>query len=352
MGKCFVISRKFCIFAFALQGMKITIAIKRMLGLLTALLMLAVAYGQQTESRCPLLQGVPLEGPLDSVRTQLQAADWTEWGQSDDGEDYYFRGKFYGIRAKLLVSINASNKLLTSAYVSVGPYSTKAMLERNLQYFLYKLKQEHGDFVERDGSWVYMDDFASVKVSLVDNGSGSRDIRVFYLPMGAYYKDAICMGLHGPVQEVVTENAVSEDQFMRFSEDGQWEHPDLTKRQYDRYGYLRQAEMTEVEGHSNVSYEYDSHYRLVRRTLTNEADSIRYIHEYTYNERDEVASQSQKVFKNDECVLTLNMRNNYLTRDDQGNWTTNSLSLSYWEKGSQSQQTTVLQKRTIAYWEE
>ena len=139
---------------------------------------------------------------------------------------------------------------------------------------------------------------------------------------------------------------------MRFSQDGQLEQPDLTKRQYDRYGYLRSAEMTEEEGHSDVSYEYDSHYRLVRRTLTNEAAGIRYIHEYTYNERDEIASQNQKVFKGDECVLTLNMHNNYLTRDDQGNWTANSLSLSYWEKGSQSQQTTVLQKRTIAYWEE
>jgi len=315
-------------------------------------LLMACILWAQTESRCALLQGIPLEGPLDSVRTQLQAADWTEWGQSDDGEDYYFRGKFYGIRAKLLVSISPSSKFINSAYVSVGPYSTKAMLERNLQYFLYKLKQEHGDFVERDGSWVYMDDFASVKVSLVDNESGSRDIRVLYLPMGAYYKDAVVMGLHGPVQEVVTENAVSEDQFMRFSEDGQLEQPDMTKRQYDRYGYLRQAEMTEVEGHSDVSYEYDSHYRLVRRTLTNEAAGIRYIHEYTYNERDEIASLNQKVFKGDECVLTLNMHNNYLTRDGEGNWTSNSLSLSYWEKGSLSQQTTVLQKRTLAYWEE
>jgi hypothetical protein len=295
---------------------------------------------------------MPLEGPLDSVRLQLKTADWTEWGQSDDGEDYYFRGKFYGIRAKLLVSVAESSKLLTSAYVSVGPYSTEAMLKRNLQYFLYKLQQEHGEFVQRDGAWVYMDDFVSVKVSIVDNDNGSRDIRVFFLPMGAYYKDAITMGLHGSVQEVVTENAVSEDQFMRFSQDGQLEQPDLTKRQYDRYGYLRSAEMTEEEGHSDVSYEYDSHYRLVRRTLTNEAAGIRYIHEYTYNERDEIASQNQKVFKGDECVLTLNMHNNYLTRDDQGNWTANSLSLSYWEKGSQSQQTTVLQKRTIAYWEE
>lgn len=324
---------------------------KRCIAVISFLLVACGAWSQ-TETRSILLQGMPLEGPLDSVRLQLKTADWTEWGQSDDGEDYYFRGKFYGIRAKLLVSVAESSKLLTSAYVSVGPYSTEAMLKRNLQYFLYKLQQEHGEFVQRDGAWVYMDDFVSVKVSIVDNDNGSRDIRVFFLPMGAYYKDAITMGLHGSVQEVVTENAVSEDQFMRFSQDGQLEQPDLTQRQYDRYGYLRSAEMTEEEGHSDVSYEYDSHYRLVRRTLTNEAAGIRYIHEYTYNERDEIASQNQKVFKGDECVLTLNMHNNYLTRDDQGNWTANSLSLSYWEKGSQSQQTTVLQKRTIAYWEE
>ena len=306
----------------------------------------------QTEMRSILLQGVPLEGPLDSVRMQLQNAEWTEWGQSDDGEDYYFRGKFYGIRAKLLVSISPVSKLLTSAYVSVGPYSTEGMLTKNLQYFLYKLNQEHGDFVQRDGAWVYMDDFVSIKVSIVDNDSGSRDISVLYLPMGTYYKDAITMGLHGAVQEVVTENAVSEDQFMRFSQDGQLEQPDLTARHYDRFGYLVSAQMTEQEGHSDVVYTYDSRYRLIRRTLTNKEAGIRYIHEYTYNERDEVASQSQKVFQGEECVLTINMHNNYMTRDDEGNWTTNSLSLSYWEKGSQSQQTTVLQKRTLAYWEE
>ena len=323
-----------------------------MLGLLTALLVLAEVYGQQTESRCPLLQGIPLEGPLDSVRTQLQAADWKEWGLSNDGEDYYFRGKFYGIRAKLLVSVNAANKLLTSAYVSVGPYSTKTMLERNMQYFLYQLKKHHGDFVERDGAWVYMDDFSSIKLSVVDNDNGSKDIRVLYLPMVAYYKDALCMGFHGPVQEVVTENAVSEDQFMHFSEDGQIENPDLNNRRYNRYGYLVAAEVTEKEGHSKVSYDYDNNFRLVRRTLTNEQAGIIYINDYTYNENDEIASQSQKVFKEDECVLTINMHNNYLTRDKQGNWTSNSLSLSYWEKGSQSQQTTVLQKRTLVYWEE
>ena len=326
-------------------------SMKRYIAVISLLLVVCGVWSQ-TDPRCALLQGLPLEGPLDSVRVQLQAADWKEWGQSDDGEDYYFRGKYYGIRAKLLVSISPSSKLLTSAYVSVGPYSTQAMLDKNLQYFFFKLRQEHGNFVERDGAWIYMDDFASVKMSIVDNDNGSRDIRVLYLPMGAYYKDAISMGLHGPVQEVVTENAVSEEQFMRFSQDGQLEQPDLTMRHYDRYGYLVSAQMTEQEGHSDVTYSYDSQYRLVRRTLTNEAAGIRYIHEYTYNEQDEIASQSQKVFKGDECVLTLNMHNNYMTRDDQGNWTTNSLSLSYWEKGSSSQQTTVLQKRTLAYWEE
>ena len=324
---------------------------KRCIAVISFLLVACGAWSQ-TETRSILLQGMPLEGPLDSVRLQLKTADWTEWGQSDDGEDYYFRGKFYGLRAKLLVSISPTSKLLTSAYVSIGPYSTEAMLTKNLQFFLYKLKQEHGDFVERGCAWVYLDDFSSVKLSIVNNDNGSRDIRVLYLPMATYYKDAISMGLHGPVQEVVTENAVSEDQFMRFSQDGQLEQPDLTARQYDRYGYLVSAQMTEQEGHSDVTYTYDSQYRLIRRTLTNEAAGIRYIHEYTYNEQDEVASQSQKVFKGDECVLTLNMHNNYMTRDDQGNWTTNSLSLSYWEKGSQSQQTTVLQKRTLAYWEE
>ena len=101
-----------------------------------------------------------------------------------------------------------------------------------------------------------------------------------------------------------------------------------------------------------MEYTYDSRYRLVRRTLTNTVANITYINEYTYNDEGEIASQNQKVYdKKKECVMTINMRNNYLTRDDEGNWTTNSLSLSYWEKGQQSQQTTVLQKRTLAYWE-
>ena len=78
---------------------------------------------------------------------------------------------------------------------------------------------------------------------------------------------------------------------------------------------------------------------------------ISYTHEYTYNENGEILTERQKVYQQEELIMTINLRNNYLTRDDQGNWTTNTLSLSYWEKGSQSQQSTVMQKRTIEYWE-
>ena len=323
--------------------------------LILLLLMLTTVLRAQSgaDQRCLQLMGIPLEGPVDSVSQRLTEMDFTEWGRSDDGEDYYFRGKFYGIRAKLLVSVNTKTRFVESAYITVGPYSTKSMFEKNFQYFLYKLQKDYGEFTNRDGAWYYMDDYGSVKISEVQNDNGSRDIRVFYYPTAAFYKDALTMGLHGPVQEVVTENAVSEDQFLRFSQDGQLEDPDLVDREYDRYGYLRHARMTEKQGFSDVEYEYDSRYRLVKRTLTNTTVNIRYVNEYTYNHEDELMSQNRKVFdKTGQCVMTINMRNSYLTRDDYGNWTSNSMTLSYWEEGTQSQQITVLQKRVLAYWDE
>lgn len=319
------------------------------------LLMLTMVLHAQSavDPRCLQFMGVSLEGPVDSLRQRLSDAGFEEWGTSDDGEDLYYRGKFYGIRAKLLVNISLTTRFVQSAYITVGPYSTESMFEKNFQYFLYKLQKDYGEFTKRDDAWYYMDDFGSVKMSEVHNDNGSRDIRVFYYPSSAFYKDALTMGLSGPVQEVVTENAVAEDQFLRFSQDGQVENPDLVDREYDCYGYLRHARMTEKEGYSEVEYTYDSRYRLIRRMLINTAANIHYINEYTYNDRDEIMTQNQKVYdKTGECVMTINMRNSYLTRDDYGNWTTNSLSLSYWEKGSQSQQSTVLQKRVMEYWEE
>ena len=316
------------------------------------MLCLMVCGQPKGDPRSISLMGIPIEGPIDSLRQSLLAAQFAEWGQSDDGEDFYFRGNFYGFRSKLMVSVAPETKMVTSAYVTIGPYSTQKMLDKNLQYFLYKLQKDHGNFSQRDDSWFYIDDFGSIKLSIVDNENGSRDIRVLYLPSVAYYKDALSMGLRGDIQEVVTENAVAEDQFMHFHGNGQIENLDLIDRVYDRYGYLLRARMKEKEGFSTIEYAYDDSYRLVKRTLTNEEAGISYVNSYTYNDQDEVLTQHQKVFdKKGECIMTINMNNNYITRDDNGNWTSNSLSLTYWEKGSATQNTTVLQRRTLTYWE-
>ena len=316
------------------------------------MLCLMVCGQPKGDPRSISLMGIPIEGPIDSLRQSLVAAQFAEWGQSDDGEDFYFRGNFYGFRSKLMVSVAPETKMVTSAYVTIGPYSTQKMLDKNLQYFLYKLQKDHGNFSQRDDSWFYIDDFGSIKLSIVDNENGSRDIRVLYLPSVAYYKDALSMGLRGDIQEVVTENAVAEDQFMHFHGNGQIENLDLIDRVYDRYGYLLRARMKEKEGFSTIEYAYDDSYRLVKRTLTNEEAGISYVNSYTYNDQDEVLTQHQKVFdKKGECIMTINMNNNYITRDDNGNWTSNSLSLTYWEKGSATQNTTVLQRRTLTYWE-
>ena len=315
-------------------------------------LFLFVCAQPKGDPRSISLMGIPLEGPIDSLRQSLVAAQFAEWGQSDDGEDFYFRGNFYGFRSKLMVSVAPESKMVTSAYVTIGPYSTQKMLDKNTQYFLYKLQKDHGTFSQRDDSWFYIDDFGSIKFSIVDNENGSRDIRVLYLPSVPYYKDALSMGLRGDIQEVVTENAVAEDQFMHFHGNGQIENLDLIDRVYDRYGYLLRARMKEKEGFSTIEYAYDDSYRLVKRTLTNEEAGISYVNSYTYNDQDEVLTQHQKVFdKKGDCIMTINMNNNYITRDDNGNWTSNSLSLTYWEKGSATQNTTVLQRRTLTYWE-
>ena len=326
---------------------------KKAWSLLILLMLAATASGQPaTDPRSVRMMGIPIEGPLDSLRQALQAAEFNEWGQSDDGEDYYFRGNFYGFRAKLMVSVAPETKYVRSAYVTVGPYGTQKMLEKNMQYFLYKMQQDHGRFTQRDESWFYMDDFGSIKLSVSDTDTGARELRILFLPTSAYYKDALSMGLREDVQEVVTENALAEENFMHFNGNGQLENPDLIDREYDRFGYLRRARMREQNGFSTVEYTYDDSYRLVKRTLTNDDAGISYINDYSYNDQDEVLTQQQKVFdKNGECLMTINMRNNYITRDDSGNWTSNTLSLTYWEKGGKTQQTTILQKRTLTYWE-
>lgn len=326
---------------------------KKALVILTLSLLVAGLYAQPpVDPRCIHFMGIALEGQADTLRQQLKALDFVEWGQSDDGEDLYFRGKYYGIRAKLMVSLQPLTDLVVSAYVTVGPYRSKGLLARNLSYFRLKVEQDYGPLTERDGAWYHLDDYGSIKLSVVDNGDGSRDIRVLYATTAPFYKDALSRGLRGSVQEIVTDNPLAEDPVVRYLENGQLDDPDLVSRQYDRYGYLIRAEMEEQQGRSVVEYHYDDRYRIKRRTLTNQEAGIRYVNDYTYNDDDDILTQNQKVYdKTGTCVMTLNMRNDYLRRDEQGNWTANSLSLTYWEKDATTQRSTALQQRTISYWE-
>jgi hypothetical protein len=76
------------------------------------------------------------------------------------------------------------------------------------------------------------------------------------------------------------------------------------------------------------------------------------VNEYTYNDDGEIKTQSQKVFdKTNECILSINMKNEYTDHDDEGNWTRNELKLMYWEKGRQARNMNVVQTRTISYGE-
>lgn len=307
----------------------------------------------QRDTRCMDFMGIPLEGPVDSFVVALKEKGFTEWGNSDDLEDLYFRGNYYGIRAKVMVSVQLTTRFVQSVYVTIGPYRTKEMLSRNHTYFLNKLEKEYGAFVTRGGADYFFGTYGDIKVSRTQNNSGTTDLNFFYMPSTPYYKDAILLGLKGHVQEVITENAVAENPMERFAKNGKMENPDITERKYDTYGYLRQGKMLEKTGMSVIDYEYDKRNRLVKRTLTNKAVNITYVNEYIYDDNDEILNLSQKVYdETNECVMSINMRNNYEAHDDMGNWTRNALSIVYWEKDTQSQSTNVTQTRKIRYWEE
>lgn len=307
----------------------------------------------QRDTRCMDFMGIPLEGPVDSFVVALKEKGFTEWGNSDDQEDLYFRGNYYGIRAKVMVSVQLTTRFVQSVYVTIGPYRTKEMLSRNHTYFLNKLEKEYGGFVTRGGADYFFGTYGDIKVSKTQNNSGTTDLNFFYMPSTPYYKDALLLGLKGHVQEVITENAVAENPMERFAKNGKMENPDITERQYDAYGYLRQGKMLERTGMSVIDYEYDKSNRLVKRTLTNKAVNITYVNEYIYDDNDEILNLSQKVYdEKNECVMSINMRNNYEAHDDIGNWTRNALNIVYWEKDAQSQSTNVTQTRKIRYWEE
>ena len=297
--------------------------------------------------------GIPLEGPADSLKTALTKVGYTEWGASQDSTQLFFRGGYYGFRVKLMIGIDTQTGLVENAMVTCGPYRTKGMLNNNVQYFLNKLTKEYGDFDERNGAHYFLDDYGMVKLSLSPNDDGTQDIKIFFYVTSPYYKDASMMALKGRVQEVVTENPVAENPMEQFAKSGMLLQPDIIDRQYDAYGYLTRATMREEQGgQSLIEYKYDQRGRLVRRTLTNTTAAIRYVNEYTYNNDNEITEQSQRVFdKMDECIMSLNLKNHYEEHDDEGNWTSNTLDIIYWEKGQRPQPGTVKQTRTIKYWE-
>lgn len=314
----------------------------------------AVHAERRQDSRCLSFMGLPLEGPVDSLSNQLQKMGFTEWGAADDGDGLHFRGNYYGIRGKLFIASNAQSGLVTSASVTAGPYSNTGNKDKNLGYFLRRLQQDYGEFTRRNGAYYCVNDYGVVKLSDIENDNGTWELKVFYYTTAAYYKDALSRGLKGHVMEVVTDNPVAEDPVEQYDREGRLVKRDVTERQYDCYGYLQQAVMPEKDGQQSLlTYTYDTHDRLIKRTLTNNSVGIRYVNEYTYDEDENIIKQSQKVFdRSGQCVMSINLQNEFLEYDDNGNWTRNSLKLIYWDKDSGTQQNTAIQKRTISYWED
>ena len=313
-------------------------------------------YKGPADARCLDIMGVPLEGP-DSVFVPALESVGFERVISEDDEpgDYYFRGNFYGIRSNFVVSTDEKTGLLSTVLVTSGPYRTFALYDRNYRYFLLKLQRHFGNFdAKGDGSLHLMMDKGYVKISNILHEDKSRTIKVFYLNTTPYYKDAVNMGLKGAVQEVITENPVAENGIEHFDPQGKNTGTDIIDRQYSPTGYLVSAAMQEPTGaKSLLSYEYDEANRLIKRTLTNTTEGIRSVNEYSYNSDDEIKQQTQKVFdKNNECIVSITMKNNYTAHDDEGNWTKNELKLMYWEKDQQPQNMNVTQTRTISYWED
>ena len=329
--------------------------------LLGCMLMIAVGLrGQElADARCISLMGVPLEGPDSLFIPALKSVGFEQVEPGEDEDDdpytYYFTGDFYGIKANLEVNVNEKSKMLSEVFVTCGPYRTRELYDRNQKYLLLKLQREWGNFTPKgDGTLYMLNDYGYIRQGMTLRENGTRTINYFYLNSSPYYKDVYNMGLKGQVQEVITDNPVSENGIVHFSESGMLSADDVIEREYSPTGYLLKAAMVEPSGeNSQLTYEYDDDGRLVKRTLRNTASGIRSVNEYKYNDDDEISTQTQKVFdKENECILSITMKNNYKDYDDNDNWTRNALTLTYWEKGERAQTVKVEQTRTISYWDD
>lgn len=328
------------------------------IGLLLGLLFAWVAASAEvlTDAKCISIMSVPLEGPDSVFIPALVEAGFVQtFPEEADADTYYFTGDFYGIKSNLLVNVDERTKLLTSAFVTCGPYRTRELYDRNKKYLLGKLQREWGNFSAKgDGSLYLLNDWGYIQESQILHENGANSIRYFYLNSSPYYKDAANLGLKGLVQEVITENPIAENDILHFDETGKLDSDDLLDREYNAAGYLVKAAMREASGgKSTLTYEYDTDNCLVKRTLINPASGIRSVNEYRYNTSFEIIQQSQKAFNSkNECILSITMKNDLSGRDDTGNWTQNTMQLTYWEKGQRTQIIQVKQTRVISYWDE
>lgn len=328
------------------------------IGFVLGLLMAWVAAGAEVlpDAKCISIMDVPLEGPDSVFIPALTEAGFVQTFPEDpDADTYYFTGDFYGIKSTMMVSVDERTKLLSSALVTCGPYRTRELYDRNKKYLLGKLQREWGNFSAKgDGSLYLLNDWGYIQESQILHENGANSIRYFYLNSSPYYKDAANLGLKGLVQEVITENPIAENDILHFDETGKLDSDDLLDREYNAAGYLVKAAMREASGgKSTLTYEYDTDNCLVKRTLINPASGIRSVNEYRYNTSFEIIQQSQKAFNSkNECILSITMKNDLSGRDDTGNWTQNTMQLTYWEKGQRTQIIQVKQTRVISYWDE
>ena len=302
--------------------------------------------------------GVPLEGPDSVFIPALKEAGLVQTHPEDAEPDtYYFMGDFYGIKSNLMVNVDEKTKLLSSALFTCGPYRTRELYERNQKYLLGKLQREWGNFKAKgdgSGALYLLNDYGYIQQTTPLHDDGSHSIRYFYLNSTPYYKDAANMGLKGQVQEVITENAVMEEEIIHFDIQGRQSADDLVDREYNKHGYLIKAAMLEPNGEKSLlTYEYDSDNCLVKRTLFNPSTGIRTVNDYHYNTSFEIIQESKKVFdKNNECLHSYNIKNDLSERDENDNWTVNTAQLTCWSKGQRTQIIPLNQTRIISYWDE
>lgn len=328
--------------------------------LLFSVLSFAISVGVSSQTladpKCISMMNVPLEGPDSVFLPALESVGFVQVQPAEPEPDtYYLEGDFYGIKSSVMVTVNEKTKLLSDAVVTCGPYRTRDLYDRNRKYLIGRLQREWGNFKAKgDGSLYMLNNFGYIRQSTGLDEEGRHAIRYYYLNTSPYYKDASNMGLKGLVQEVITSNPVFENDMEHFSETGQLANDELTDREYDSRGYLIRAAMLEKNGgKSQLTYEYDSDGCLVKRTLVNASSGLRSVYEYRYNTSYEITQQSMKAFnKENECIVSVSMKNDLQERDDNDNWTVNKMHLTTWQKGQRTQIETYEQVRTISYWDE